>query len=214
MKLTDKINEVFKDKDSDDFIKENLAVFRENINKIGGRIQNTIFILLMLIAGFELLNRGLVKEIVWTGFKITDLTLVYQSIPVFIAYYFYVLGSLIIQGSHLKVLHNEILKKHYNLIYKNDLDCYFFVDLPMSIEGILTNNERGCISNLISLTSVIIAGIISHLGPIVFEIYALYNLFSKLGNNPINWIVLFFSGVFIFRSFLMLIQAIKLEENI
>ena len=45
-----------------------------NVLKLGNLriIQNSIFILLILIAGFELLNRGVVKEIDWRGFRITN----------------------------------------------------------------------------------------------------------------------------------------------
>lgn len=166
-------------------------------------------LLLVLILGFELINRASISEMSIDGMKLTDLSLIHQFLPLAIAYVSNKLISVLTVRRLLQEAHLYLASELYPALIPGGL---WRLAQPPSNEVInLVTISSG--SKLVTNLSFPEA-LATIVGPIVAWGYATFACFSRYGlRDEVTWVVAILSAVLIIQAALLLWHGEKLTPS-
>ncbi|MEM6458128.1 MAG: hypothetical protein AAF710_01920 [Planctomycetota bacterium] len=210
--IKEQLANVLSDADCHDNFREYVKTVRDNMVYTESALWKTGRTMLVFIIAFELLNRAIIAEVSFGGFKITDLDLIRRFLPLGVAYFYYQTSSFIALRRFLKELHDQSFRLLYPEMYEHNLECYVHPPSAFETEHIVELNTGGVLKTLIGSLSVPLMFAIV-VGPVLFQGYAMFYTFRAFGlADIIVWIVALASLAFTVQGILLIFSIDRLAS--
>lgn len=176
-------------------------------------LRRTLFYILALAAGFILLGTKAVGEVTFLGVTLKNRGLVITLIPAIIAYLIYIESTNATITYRLQQIHDEMAKHYWPSFYSANLELTVRPSGSWGENELVTNEIDNSFLSGIALGGGIARFLIYIFAPILFEVYAFWQVFAH--REEALWlgcIVATFSFLAIFVSvpnFIYALTALK-----
>src|SRR5690606_32892914 len=209
MKLEEKITKALNEPNSRQFLDDHLSTFRENILECSKKINQSFFIILILIALTEAINLKIVEKLDFFSAEINKLEFILIVMPCLIAHYTYVLFNQIIMRWELLTLYNRIIKSKHHNICELDLDDFLITSMTIDTEILLCRGKKRWDKILLEIFSAPFVIVFQYL-PLIYCVYIIKSIWeSTLDNYFFIWISVVVTFLYFLRATLLFILAIR-----
>jgi hypothetical protein len=184
-----------------EMIREYWRDLRESWQASENSLRRTLFYIVALATAFLLLHTKAIDRISFLGLEVINLRLVATLIPAVIGYLIYVVSTNAAIAFTLGEIHSGLAKHYWPNFYSADLELTVmpagaYAENALVSNG-LENNFLGGVASWAGITRFLI----SMFAPIVFDVYALEQLFAQRGG--ILWLECVVTAV----SFFMILAS-------
>jgi hypothetical protein len=191
------IKEALESDEKHEFGKEYLNLVLDKYKEVTHDVRRRMAFILLLAGAFELFSRSAIGKLALGPFEVNRLSIVQAVIPLLIAYLFYEVCYLGAWSAELDDVYAAVISVVHPGFYRTKVYEYILPTQP----GVLGPNlygERGKFFDQISFG----VGLLTFLGPLLFEIYAYVIQFKHYGLRSIPlWISLILAVVLVLLGF-------------